>query len=41
LHLETAVRSEYRKAGATCPLDGERAAPPRHGLTAFLEVMRT
>jgi gluconate kinase len=41
LHLETAVRSEYRKAGATCPLDGEPAALRRYGMTAFLEVMRT
>jgi hypothetical protein len=41
LHLETAIRSEYRKVGATCPLDrGNSVARPR-GMAAFLDVMRT
>jgi hypothetical protein len=40
LHLEAAIRGEYRKAGATCPLDGSAAAK-RRGIAAFLEVMRS
>jgi ATPase family protein associated with various cellular activities (AAA) len=39
-HLEAAVRSEYRKAGATYPLDGAGATARRQGMAAFLEVMR-
>jgi hypothetical protein len=39
-HLEEAVRSEYRKAGATCPLDGRADTPrPPGGLQAFLRTM--
>jgi hypothetical protein len=41
LHLEAAIRGEYRKAGATCPLDGSGTAGRRHGIAAFLEVMRS
>jgi len=41
LHLEAAIRGEYRKAGATCPLDGSSAAARPDGMAAFLEVMRS
>jgi hypothetical protein len=40
-HLEAAIRSEYRKAGATCPLDGGGAPARPRGVAAFLEVMRS
>lgn len=39
-HLEGAVRSEYRKAGATCPLDGRNdPASAGQGLQTFLRMM--
>jgi hypothetical protein len=41
LHLEAAIRGEYRKAGATCPLDGSSIAARPRGIAAFLEVMRS
>ena len=41
MHLQAAIRGEYRKAGATCPLDGNGAAARPHGIAAFLEVMRS
>jgi ATP-dependent 26S proteasome regulatory subunit len=41
LHLETAIRSEYRKAGATCPLDAGNLLSRPRGMAAFLDVMRT
>jgi hypothetical protein len=41
LHLESAVRSEYRKAGATCPLDGQSLTVRPHGVSSFLEAMRS
>jgi SpoVK/Ycf46/Vps4 family AAA+-type ATPase len=41
LHLEAAIRGEYRKAGATCPLDGQVAAARQRGMAAFLESMRS
>jgi hypothetical protein len=41
LHLETAVRSEYHRTGATCPLDGSSIVARRRGLDAFPEVMRS
>lgn len=40
LHLEAAIRGEYRKAGATCPLDGGNVGNGGRGIAAFLEVMR-
>jgi predicted hydrolase (HD superfamily) len=41
LHLEAAIRGEYRKAGATYPLDDSGVAARPHGIAAFLEVMRS
>jgi SpoVK/Ycf46/Vps4 family AAA+-type ATPase len=43
-HLEQAVDSEYRKAGATSPLaqrssNGSRTARPRGGVAALVDVM--
>jgi hypothetical protein len=35
-HLQAAVESEYRKAGATCPLTGPEQASPERGLQRFL-----
>ena len=40
-HLEAAIRSEYRKAVATCPLDAGGAPARPRGVAAFLEVMRS
>jgi len=40
-HLEAAIRAEYRKVGATCPLDGSGFAARPSGLGAFMEVMRS
>ncbi|MCI0393436.1 MAG: ATP-binding protein [Chloroflexi bacterium] len=40
-HLEEAIRSEYRKAGATCPLPGGRFEQPATGLEAFLDAFVT
>ena len=39
-HLETAVRGEYRKAGATCPLDAGGRTARAGGMAAFMEAMR-
>ena len=36
-HLEQAIQSEYRKAGATCPLGNGRYAP-QAGMGAFLDA---
>jgi hypothetical protein len=41
LHLEAALRGEYRKAGATCPLDGGDTVVRARGMAAFVEVMRS
>jgi hypothetical protein len=39
-HLEEAIQSEYRKAGALCPLnDNGRAAEAHGGLEAFLDAL--
>jgi hypothetical protein len=39
-HLEQAVLSEYRKAGAAFPLDNPNPPPPAHGgMTAFLDAL--
>jgi SpoVK/Ycf46/Vps4 family AAA+-type ATPase len=39
-HLEDAIQSEYRKAGAISPLDGGGAVCERHGgLDAFVEAL--
>jgi hypothetical protein len=39
-HLEEAVRSEYRKAGAICPLNGvEYVQEAGSDLEAFLDVL--
>jgi hypothetical protein len=40
LHLEAAIRSEYRKGGATCPLDGQSSARS-HSMAAFLATMHS
>jgi hypothetical protein len=41
LHLEAAIRGEYRKAGATCPLDGSDTVVRARGMAAFVEAMRS
>jgi hypothetical protein len=39
LHLEEAVRAEYRKAGAVCPLDEKNSASPPTHLEDFIRVL--
>jgi hypothetical protein len=40
-HLEQAVRNEYRKAGAICPLGENGRAPTSHGgMAAFWDALR-
>jgi hypothetical protein len=41
LHLEAAVRGEYRKIGATCPLDAQSLTARPNGMSAFLDAMRS
>lgn len=38
-HLQTAVESEYRKAGALCPSADGMENKPRSGMAAFLDVL--